>query len=137
MKPDTLKRFWAIRRNTRTKKNGNFLKPSSHTLVIEFYHVFFRRKIKDRMKTVSVALVLCLNVGVDPPDTIKPHPCAKREAWVDPSLMNPTKVPQKIATNLQKSYEKLQPRARLEYLNDVNPSRFSLFQIQGCHRSHD
>lgn len=73
---------------------------------------YYRRKIKERMKTVSVALVLCLNVGVDPPDIVKPQPCAKREAWVDPSLMNIVKVPQQVATNLQKSYERLQPRAR-------------------------
>ncbi len=28
-------------------------------------------RMKDRMKTVSVALVLCLHVGVDPPDVAK------------------------------------------------------------------
>jgi regulator-associated protein of mTOR len=78
------------------------------------------RKIKERMKTVSVALVLCLNVGVDPPDIVKPVPCARREAWVDPSLMNITKVPQQVATNLQKSYERLQPRAR--YKAAIDPT---------------
>lgn len=34
------------------------------------------------MKTVSVALVLSLNVGVDPPDVIKTNPCARMECWV-------------------------------------------------------
>ncbi|KAK5620279.1 hypothetical protein CRENBAI_026106 [Crenichthys baileyi] len=34
-------------------------------------------RMKDRMKTVSVALVLCLNVGVDPPDVVKTSPCAR------------------------------------------------------------
>jgi len=37
-------------------------------------------RVRDRMvkmKTVSVALVLCLNVGVDPPDVVKPNPCAR------------------------------------------------------------
>lgn len=34
------------------------------------------------MKTVSVALVLCLNVGVDPPDIVKTQPCAKLECWI-------------------------------------------------------
>lgn len=34
------------------------------------------------MKTVSVALVLCLNVGVDPPDIIKTQPCARLECWI-------------------------------------------------------
>lgn len=34
------------------------------------------------MKTVSVALVLCLNVGVDPPDVVKTQPCARLECWI-------------------------------------------------------
>ncbi|KAI1724257.1 protein raptor like protein [Ditylenchus destructor] len=37
------------------------------------------RKIRERMKTVSVALVLCLNVGVDPPDIEKPVPSLKKQ----------------------------------------------------------
>uniref|UniRef100_A0A4W4EIF6 Regulatory-associated protein of mTOR n=1 Tax=Electrophorus electricus TaxID=8005 RepID=A0A4W4EIF6_ELEEL len=39
-------------------------------------------RMKDRMKTVSVALVLCLNVGVDPPDVVKTSPCARLECWI-------------------------------------------------------
>uniref|UniRef100_A0A673UQT6 Regulatory associated protein of MTOR complex 1 n=1 Tax=Suricata suricatta TaxID=37032 RepID=A0A673UQT6_SURSU len=39
-------------------------------------------RMKDRMKTVSVALVLCLNVGVDPPDVVKTTPCARLECWI-------------------------------------------------------
>lgn len=35
-----------------------------------------------QMKTVSVALVLCLNVGVDPPDIVKTQPCARLECWI-------------------------------------------------------
>ena len=34
------------------------------------------------MKTVSVALVLCLNLGVDPPDVVKTQPCARLECWI-------------------------------------------------------
>ena len=34
------------------------------------------------MKTVSVALVMCLNVGVDPPDVVKTSPCARKECWI-------------------------------------------------------
>lgn len=85
-----------------------------------FSHNFFRRKNKGRMKTVSVALALCLNVGVDPPDLLKPLLCAKREAGVDPSMMNPTKVPEKVAQMLQKNYERLQPRAR--YKAAIDPT---------------
>lgn len=38
-----------------------------------------------QMKTVSVALVLCLNVGVDPPDVVKTSPCARLECWIGES----------------------------------------------------
>ena len=34
------------------------------------------------IKTDSVALVLCLNVGVDPPDVVKINPCARMECWI-------------------------------------------------------
>ena len=36
------------------------------------------------MKVAGVALVLCLNIGVDPPDVAKPSPCARKECWIDP-----------------------------------------------------
>ena len=40
-----------------------------------------------QMKTVSVALVLCLNVGVDPPDVVKISPCARLECWIGKTWM--------------------------------------------------
>ena len=64
------------------------------------------------MKTVSVALVVCLNVGVDPPDVVKTHPCAVTECWVDPTMLNPQRAIEAIGNNLQKQYERWQPRAR-------------------------
>lgn len=42
------------------------------------------------MKTVSVALVLCLNVGVDPPDVVKTSPCARLECWIGESTRTNT-----------------------------------------------
>lgn len=39
-------------------------------------------RTKDRMKTVSVALVLCLNIAVDPPDVIRTQPCARLVCWI-------------------------------------------------------
>lgn len=44
-----------------------------------------------QMKTVSVALVLCLNVGVDPPDVVKTSPCARLECWIGESTQTPNK----------------------------------------------
>ncbi|KAK8338914.1 hypothetical protein V6Z11_A09G286700 [Gossypium hirsutum] len=35
----------------------------------------------NQMKTGCVALVLCLNISVDPPDVIKISPCARMECW--------------------------------------------------------
>lgn len=42
-------------------------------------------RLKERMKTVGVGLILALNIGTDPPDISKPTPCAKLQAWMDPS----------------------------------------------------
>ena len=36
----------------------------------------------------------------------------RKQAWIDPNPSSPQKAAQKIALNLQKTYEKLQPRAR-------------------------
>jgi hypothetical protein len=34
------------------------------------------------MKTTGVGLVVCLNLGIDPPDIVKPVPCARVECWI-------------------------------------------------------
>lgn len=75
-------------------------------------------RMKERMKTVSVALVLCLNVGVDPPDVVKTSPCARLECWIDP--LSSQKALEAIGANLQKQYERWQPRAR--YKQSLDPT---------------
>ncbi|XP_033100643.1 regulatory-associated protein of mTOR-like [Anneissia japonica] len=77
-------------------------------------------RMKERMKTVSVALVLCLNVGVDPPDVVKTTPCARLECWIDPLSMSAQKALEAIGLNLQKQYERWQPRAR--YKQSLDPT---------------
>eukprot|EP00899_Mesostigma_viride_P008691 jgi/Mesvir1/17823/Mv12917-RA.2 len=77
-------------------------------------------RMKDRMKTVSVALVLCLNIGVDPPDVIKISPCARMECWIDPFSMPQPKALDSIGKNLQAQYERWQPRAR--YKMSLDPT---------------
>ncbi|XP_018566383.1 regulatory-associated protein of mTOR isoform X2 [Anoplophora glabripennis] len=77
-------------------------------------------RMKERMKTVSVALVLCLNVGVDPPDVVKTQPCARLECWIDPMQMSSTKALEKIGQTLQTQYERWQPRAR--YKQSLDPT---------------
>lgn len=54
---------------------------------------------KEKLKTTAVALVLCLNIGVDPPDVIKISPCARLECWVDPMSMQPAKALETIGTH--------------------------------------
>ncbi|KAJ3680905.1 hypothetical protein LUZ60_015394 [Juncus effusus] len=67
---------------------------------------------KDRMKTGCVALVLCLNISVDPPDVIKISPCARKECWIDPFAMAPPKALDSIGKALHEQYERWQPKAR-------------------------
>lgn len=67
---------------------------------------------KERLKTTAVALVVCLNIGVDPPDIIKISPCARLECWVDPLSMQAPKALDTIGKNLQAQYERWQPRAK-------------------------
>lgn len=69
-------------------------------------------RMREKMKTVSVALVICLNVGVDPPDVTKTQPCARKECWLDPMSYNPQKAVEAIGNQLQRQYERWQPRAR-------------------------
>lgn len=76
-------------------------------------------RMRERMKTVSVALVICLNVGVDPPDVTKTQPCARMECWVDPTTLNPQRAIEAIGNNLQKQYERWQPKAR--YRQSLDP----------------
>ena len=38
------------------------------------------------MKTGYVALVLAMNIGIDPPNLIKTSPCARIECWIDVSV---------------------------------------------------
>ncbi|CAH0563709.1 unnamed protein product [Brassicogethes aeneus] len=92
-----------------------------HTEIIEgIDYIKQAWRMKERMKTVSVALVLCLNVGVDPPDVVKTQPCARLECWIDPLSMSPQKALDMIGQNLQTQYERWQPRAR--YKQSLDPT---------------
>ncbi|KAF2867131.1 WD repeat-containing protein-like protein mip1 [Massariosphaeria phaeospora] len=78
-------------------------------------------RMRDRLKTVSAVLALCLNIGVDPPDVIKTNPCAKEECWIDPSITSqtPGHTPMnQIGKALQTQYEQLSMRTRYKLLLD-------------------
>ncbi|MCJ1349391.1 hypothetical protein MMC31_007631 [Peltigera leucophlebia] len=77
-------------------------------------------RMKDRLKTVSAALAICLNIGVDPPDVIKTNPTAKLEAWIDPtnSTAASSKTMEQIGKKLQEQYESLSIRVRYKVFLD-------------------
>ncbi|KAJ1555272.1 hypothetical protein HK405_002840, partial [Cladochytrium tenue] len=77
-------------------------------------------RMRERLKTVTVALILCLNIGIDPPDIVKTNPCAKLECWFDPTTLPPQKALETIGRSLQQQYEVWQPRAR--YRLSLDPS---------------
>lgn len=79
-------------------------------------------RMRDRLKTVSAALAICLNIGVDPPDVVKTNPCAKLECWVDPTAVTggQNKIMEQIGKKLQEQYETLSLRTR--YKQYLDPS---------------
>lgn len=106
----------------RHRTNGNPIDEETKKIDKEhYYQPITNWKItKDRQKTVSAALLLCLNLGVDPPDVIKTHPCARVEAWVDPlNFQDSKKAIEQIGKNLQSQYETLSLRTR--YKQSLDP----------------
>jgi regulator-associated protein of mTOR len=59
-------------------------------------------------------LVVCLNIGTDPPDVVKTNPCAKLECWIDPFLLIPQKSLEAIGKNLHNQYETINGRTRFK-----------------------
>ena len=59
-------------------------------------------RLKRKTNTVGVALVVCLNIGTDPPDVFKPANCARKECWFDPSSVPKAKALETIGNNLQR-----------------------------------
>ena len=77
-------------------------------------------RMKDRLKTVSAALAICLNIGVDPPDVVKTNPSAKLECWLDPTATTAgsSKVMEQIGKKLNEQYETLSIRVRYKLYLD-------------------
>ncbi|KAI1090033.1 raptor N-terminal caspase like domain-containing protein [Rostrohypoxylon terebratum] len=77
-------------------------------------------RMRDRLKTVSAALAVCLNIGVEPPDQLKTNPGAKLEAWQDPFVPPAAKALEQIGKSLQAQYENISLRTR--YKQYLDPS---------------
>lgn len=87
--------------------------------------------MKDRLKTMSAALAICLNLGVDPPDVVKTNPSAKLESWVDPSAHTggQTKALEEIGKRLQEQYETLSLRTRYKVYLDPSVEETKRFCV--------
>ncbi|KAH7911589.1 raptor N-terminal caspase like domain-containing protein [Hygrophoropsis aurantiaca] len=80
----------------------------------------WRGSAPGKLKTANAALVLCLNIDVDPPDIIKTNPCAVLECWVDPHTLPSNKALEAIGTNLQHQFEGLS--LKIPYKPILDPS---------------
>ncbi|KAF8007708.1 hypothetical protein BT93_K1645 [Corymbia citriodora subsp. variegata] len=89
--------------------------PSESGLVLKW-------RPKKRIKTGCVAIVLCLNISVDPPDIIKTSPCARMECWIDPLSMQPRKAVELIGEALKKQYESWQLKSEQPCMGKLDPT---------------
>lgn len=81
--------------------------------------------LKDKMRTAGVGLVMALNIGTDPPDVTKPHPCAKLQCWFDPSSVSRAKAKEQIGERLQAQYAVWQQQRTttpLKYRRALDPT---------------
>jgi WD40 repeat protein len=86
-------------------------------------------RLKEKMRTVGLALVLCLNIGVDPPDVVKPNPCAKKECWFDPTNQR-QKGLDIIGNALQQQYEKYDKvQSKTKYKQCLDPTSEDLRKV--------
>jgi regulator-associated protein of mTOR len=76
-------------------------------------------------KTNGVVLCVCLNIGTDPPDVVKPQPCARKECWHEPMGQ---KSLQTIGNLLQKQYAKMTPKNSTKFKHCMDPTSDELQQ---------
>ncbi|VDP21863.1 unnamed protein product [Echinostoma caproni] len=85
---------------------------------IEGAALYVEKYCKEKIKTLTVALVICLNIDIDPPDVQKIPPFCRVEAWFDPTDANSLRALETIGKNLQIQYERWHPRARYKQCLD-------------------
>ena len=73
-----------------------------------------------KLTTAQAALVLCLNIGMDPPDVVKTYPCAVLECWVDPHAMSSDIALEAIGANLRLQFQRLS--LKIPYECSLDPS---------------
>ncbi|EKM84312.1 hypothetical protein AGABI1DRAFT_67693 [Agaricus bisporus var. burnettii JB137-S8] len=80
----------------------------------------WRGSAPGKLKTANAALVLCLNIDVDPPDIVKTNPCSVLESWVNPHTLPSHKALEAIGSNLQHQFEGLS--LKIAYKPILDPS---------------
>ncbi|KAK3934425.1 WD repeat-containing protein mip1 [Diplogelasinospora grovesii] len=86
-------------------------------------------RMRDRLKTVSAAIAVCLNIGVEPPDQLRTTPGAKLEAWHDPTVPPVSKALENIGKSLQSQYETLAIRTRYKQYLDPSIEETKKFSV--------
>eukprot|EP00667_Euglena_gracilis_P000346 EG_transcript_346 len=79
-------------------------------------------RMKEKYRTVQLGLILCLNIGVDPPDVIKRKPSATLQCWIEPNegvIFSATKPVEKIANQLKAQYDRWQSKAKYKMCLDA------------------
>lgn len=127
--------FFMYYEDKRHDSAGNLPEPSDDTEALQEW------RMKDRLKTVSALLAVCLNVGVDPPDVIKTNPCARLECWIDPvppesTNQNSNTTNAQIGKNLQSQYENLSLRTRYKVILDPTIEELKKYTLQLRRTAH-
>lgn len=79
-------------------------------------------RMRDRLKTVQALIVLCLNIGIDPPDVLKIAQPARIECWIDPmTCTSPSGgniAVSQISKAIERQYLQLSIRTKYRVLPD-------------------
>ncbi|KAJ3439707.1 regulatory-associated protein of mtor [Anaeramoeba flamelloides] len=90
------------------------------------------KKPKSKTQTELGILCTCLNLGINPPDVVKPNPCSTLECWVDPKQYSKKTALLHILTNLEKQFKSCEPRS--EYIVSLDPTISKLKKICNVQR---
>ncbi len=86
-------------------------------------------RMRDRLKTVSAVIAVCLNIGVEPPDQLRTSPGARLEAWQDTTVPPVQKALENIGKALVTQYEALALRPRYKHYLDPSVEETKKFCI--------
>ena len=89
-------------------------------------------RLTSRVRTTAVALCLCLNAGIDPPDAERSQ--SSHQLSYTPILASPSTATATVMQRLQAQYERWQPKATYRHIGDPTPSQLEK-QLRSLRRS--